>query len=318
MLPVLLWCVLAFQCTSAQESEFPAALKTEKHGDLVRIKGSRVFLRVPAGYEEMQGLPRLHKNNSQYIMAFEVSGTSFTEKRPSLSKEKMEEQGAKVDVYLPTRLNELEAVYFEGPSKKPGETKLGIFFGNDSTYIMLVGVCESADDAGKQELNAMMRTVYYDPTFPLDPLELSDYEFDPTILGFKFAMSISGIMLFTPDGTTSDDPTATYLGIQSMPGMSTGEARTYADDMVARFRRKGVTFTDPTPTSTTINGYNAIVIASGTSFGDAHGIFYQAVLTDGNSTAVMMAQAYDQQDGWLPKFQRTAASIVLKKSQPSR
>ncbi len=312
---ILVLCIQAVQCTSAQQDEFPTLLTTEKHSDLVRIKGSRVFLRVPHGYQEMDGIPRLSKSDSQYLMVIESKGTSFMDKRSMLSRENMEAQGAKVGVHLTVVLNGMEGLYFEGPSKKPGETKLGLAFGNDSTYIMVVGVCETSDAVGKKELNAMMRTVFYDPTFPLDPFEFTNYEIDPGILGFKFATSVSNIIVYSPDGTVSDDTKATYMSTMSMPGMTTDEARGFAEDMLRRMKRKGITFDQETVMYTTINGYNALVHRSAISLDDAPGAYYQAVVTDGKSTVVLMAQAYDQQKDWMAKLDRTAASIVLKTSR---
>jgi len=308
--------VHSVQCTSVQQDEFPALLTNEKHDGLVRIKGSCVSLRVPTGYQEMQGMPRLYKSNSQYLMVFEAKGTSFLDKRPMLSQEHMEAQGAKVDVHLPVVLNGMEGFYFEGPSKKPGETKLGLAFGNDSTYVMVVGVCETGDAVGKEELKAMMRTVFYDASLALDPLELANYKVDPGIVGFKFATSASNVIAYTPDGTVSEDPKATYMTTMSMPGMSVDEARKFVEDYSMRMKERGVAFDDDAVKIKTINGYDALVIRSAVSLNGSRGLYYQAVVTDGNSTVVLQSQAFDQKEDWLTKIERTAASIVLKSSRP--
>ena len=63
-----------------------------------------------------------------------------------------------MDIDNPVRYDGYEAIYFSGPSKRDGETKLGLAFGDENFVMMLVGLCQTFDKTAMDKLNKIFAT----------------------------------------------------------------------------------------------------------------------------------------------------------------
>ena len=192
-------CIALTSCTNGQ-NPFPDNISVTKTENLKRLKGTKLFVSTPDSYKPMESMVRLQRDNNTYFQAIEIPNSNFNEYKSKLTKQAIESQGAKVDIDKPIKYNGFEAIYFSGPSKTDGETKLGLAFGDETFVMMIVGVCQTSDKAAMDELNKIFSTSYYDKSFDLNPLELANFKFDESITGFKYAATMGNMFIYSPNG----------------------------------------------------------------------------------------------------------------------
>lgn len=226
---------LLYACTEEQTSDFPTinTIKTKEH---TRVKGTKVFVVIPDGYRHIETLARYQKKSKLYFQIMEMPA-SYEEAKVNLSKEAIESTGAQVDVYKTLKVNNYNGIYFEGPSKYPGETKLGVWFGDETFLASIVAVCKNNDVAGKKELMEIIQTTFYDKDFELDPFELANFSFNENLVDFKFNTKINTMFLFTPNGIedSAENQALPVLTIAPLPFMSKEGADNYTNELIQRY-----------------------------------------------------------------------------------
>lgn len=300
-------------CGQKSNSDFPNQVQTTKTSKHVRVKGSKVYGIMPADYQYLKELARYQKNDNLYVQIIESSASNFVQAKPNFTRQSIEAKGAKIDVLNNIRLNEFEAIYGEGPSKFPDETKLMLAFGDESFVVMIVGVCKTADAKAKKELQDIFKSVYYDKSLQIDPMELANFEFDQTITNFKYAMTTSNMFMYAENGKSdAQNPFANSLQIQVMPQMTEEKAESYANDLPWRYEKNGIKLDSKTITKTKINNHTAYVLETKIKYDSKDGVMYQAVLVYDSTTILFMANAYKDLDSYLIKFKKTAETIKIK------
>jgi hypothetical protein len=262
----------------------------------------------------MESMVRMQRDNNTYFQVLEIPNTNFTEYKGNLTKEAIESKGAKVDIDKPVRYNGYDAIYFSGPSKTEGETKLGLAFGDQDFVVMLVGVCKTSDKKAMGELNKIFNTSYYDKSFELDPLELVSFKFDESITGFKYATSMSNVFIYTPNGKDDlnkqqdDLPTFQFSTIEA-PTFS--KAKEFLDYTISRYSVQGIQISDVTKRDISINGNSAYeVTMQAKDANNRKTTLYQVIIHKGTKAVLFLGS--DTQNGkWLDKFKATAQSIQL-------
>jgi hypothetical protein len=257
---------------------------------------------------------RLQRDNNTYFQAIEIPNSNFNEYKPKLTKQAKESQGAKVDVDKPIKYNGYNAIYFSGPSKTYGETKLALVFGDETFIMMIVGVCQTSDKAAMDELNKILSTSYYDKSFDFNPLELANFKFDETITGFKYAATMGNMFIYTPNGKAD---LATQQDNLSMVQLSTIEApsflkaKEFLDYTISRYSVQGIETSNVKKQDISINGEQAYEVTMETKDKDnKKGNLYQVIIYKGTN-AVLFLGADDEQNKWLDKFKATAQTIKM-------
>lgn len=300
-------------CGQENKDGFPDQIRTVRTDKHIRVKGTKNYLLIPGDYHYIKELARYQKNENTYVQVMEANTSGFVQAKPTLTREAIEVKGAKVDVWKEVSFNQFEAIYVEGPSKYSGETKLSLIFGSDAFIVMIVGVCKSGDPEGKKELQKIFRSAYYDKSFQVDPLELSNFEFDVSITNFKYAATASNIFMYTDKGPEGlQDPDANILQITVMPEMTDKDAAYYANDLLWRYEKNGLQLESKNIVRTTINNHTAYELETAVIAEGKKGMMYQAVLLLEGTTIVLMATASSDQNNYLSKFKETAKSIKLK------
>ncbi|WP_075590155.1 hypothetical protein [Labilibacter marinus] len=307
--------VLTFlsSCAQGKQSNFPGNIKTTKTDKHERVKGTKVFVKIPEEYKYIKELGRYQKNEKLYIQVIESNASSFYDAKPNLSKEVMESKGAKVDIFKEIELNEFGCIYTEGPSKYAGETKLGLFFGDGNFVVMIAGVCKDSDINGKKELRDIFETIYYEKALALNPLELADFEFDKSITGFKYAMTASNMFMFAENGKSdAQNPTSNSMNIGIMPQMTEEKAKTFAKDLPWRYERSGIQLNNKEMLETKIGDYTAFVLETKIKFQNKNGIMYQAIIIGNQKCILFLGSAYKDLNNYLDKYKRTVETIEMK------
>ena len=220
----------------------------------------------------------------------------------------------KCDIDKQIKYNGYNAIYFSGPSKTEGETKLGLAFGDETFVMMIVGVCQTSDKAAIDELNKIFSTSYYDKSFDFNPLELANFKFDESITGFKYAATMGNMFIYTPNGKAD---LATQLDNLSMFQLSTIEAPSFSkakeflDYTISRYSVQGITTSNVKKQDITINGEPAYEVTMETKDNEnKKGNLYQVIIYKGTN-AVLFLGADDEQNKWLDKFKATAQTIKM-------
>ena len=300
-------------CGQKSNTDFPNQVQTIRTDKHVRVKGTRVYGIMPTDFQYIKELARYQKNDKLYVQVAESNASNFVQAKPNFTRQAIEAKGAKIDVLNNIKLNEFDAIYGEGPSKYPDETKLILIFGDESFVVMVTGVCKTADIEGKKELKEIFKSIYFNKSLQIDQLELANFEFDQTITNFKYAMTVSNLFMYTENGKSdAQNPTANSLQIGVLPQMSEEKAETYANDLPWRYEKNGIKLDSKTITKTKINNQTAYVLETKIKYDKKEGIMYQAVLLTENTTLLFMASAYSDIDNYLYKFKKTAETIKTK------
>jgi len=262
-------------CGQQINSDFPNQVRTTKTNNHMRVKGTKVYGIMPTDFQYIKELARYQKNDKLYVQILESNGSNFVQAKPNFTRQAIESKGAKVDKLNNITLNEFEAVYVEGPSKYPEETKLFLSFGDESFVVMVVGVCNTLDLEGKKELQQIFKSIYYDKLLQIDPLELANFEFDQTITNFKYAQTASNLFIYTENGKSdAQNPTANSLQIGVMPQMTEEQAEIYANDLLWRYEKNGIKLDSKTITKTKINNHTSYVLETKIKYDSKDGIMY--------------------------------------------
>lgn len=306
-------CISLTSCSNGQNS-FPDNISVTKTENLKRIKGTKLFVSTPDTYKPMESMVRLQRDNNTYFQAIEIPSSNFNEYKSKLTKQAIESQGAKVDIDKPIKYNGYNAIYFSGPSKTDGETKLGLAFGDETFVMMLVGVCQTSDKAAMDELNKIFSTSYYDKSFDFNPLELANFKFDESITGFKYAATMGNMFIYSPNGKADLNTQPENL---SMFQFSTIEAPTFSkakeflDYTISRYGVQGIQVSNLKKQDITINGNEAYEVTMDAKDGDNKtSSLYQVIIHKG-TTAVLFLGSDSEKGKWFDKFKATAQTIKM-------
>lgn len=309
----LTFCIAFTSCSNGQNF-FPDKISVVKTEKLKRIKGTKLFVATPDTYKPMESMVRLQRDNNTYFQAIEIPNSNFNEYKSKLTKQAIESQGAKVDIDKPIEYNGYNAIYFSGPSKTDGETKLGLAFGDETFVMIIVGVCQTTDKAAMDELNKIFCTSYYDKSFEFNPLELANFKFDETITGFKYAATMGNMFIYTPNGKADlakqqDNLSMFQLSTLIVPSFS--KAKEFLDYTISRYSVQGIETSNVKKQDIFINGEQAYEVIMETKDKDnKKGNLYQVIIYKG-ANAVLFLAADDEQNKWLDKFKATAQTIKM-------
>jgi hypothetical protein len=295
----LTFCIAFSSCSNGQNA-FPDNVNVVKTENLRRVKGTKLFVSTPDSYKPMESMIRLQKDNNTYFQAIEIPNSNFNEYKNKFTKQAIESQGAKVDINKPIKYNGYNAIYFSGPSKTDGETKLGLAFGDETFVMMLLGVCQTSDKIAMDELNKIFSTSYYDKSFDFNPLELANFKFDESVTGFKYAATMGNMFIYSPNGkadlkTLQDLPS--MFQIMTIEAPSFSKAKEFLDYTISRYSVQKIETSNVKKQDIFINGEQAYEV-------------YQVVIYKGTN-AVLFLGADNEQGKWLDKFKATAQTIKL-------
>jgi hypothetical protein len=311
---IILIISIALTSCSNRQTSFPDNIRVTKTEKLRRIKGTKFFITTPDTYKPMESMIRLQRDNNTYFQAMEIPNSTFTGYKGKVTKQYIESQGAKVDIFKTVKYNGYDAIYCTGPSKTDGETKLSLTFGDDTFVAMLLGVYQTSDKAALEELNKIFSTSYYDKSFDWNPLELATFKFDESITGFKYAATMGNMFIYSPNGnadiqTQQDNFSMFQLSTIEAPTFS--KAKEYVDYVISRHAVQGIQTSNVKKQDILIDGNQAYEVTMDVI--DADNIkssVYQVIIH--KETKAVLFMGIDREQGkWLEKYKTTAQSIKM-------
>lgn len=297
---------LLFFCSCEEKTNkglFPS-IKSTKTTDHIRVKGSKVYAIIPEEYTYSEDLSQYSKNEKLYIQIIEVK-QSFEDIKPQFT----EAGGSKFKIIENITLNEYDAIYVESSSIIAEETKMNVLFGDESFNVFVVGFCKTGDIEGKEELQQIFKTLYYDKEHNLDHFELANFEFDLSILEYKHAMSMSNMFVYTKNG---EEDEGSSLVFSVLPKMSGDEAESYLKDLLQRYESKGNILNNKQVKKEKLGEYDAFVLETDYEMEDEKGALFQAVLLGENRSVVVLGNTVADLNEMMQKFKKTTQSIKIK------
>ncbi|CAA6830306.1 MAG: Unknown protein [uncultured Aureispira sp.] len=316
-LPLSLFLLIALLCFSCAEEEQTAdfsAINTTKTNEHTRIEGTKAFAVIPSAYVYKEALARYQKQESLYFQVMEMP-TSYEEAKVNLSKKAIESTGAKLDLYKEFKVNAYDGIYFEGPSKYPGETKLGIWFGDATFVTSVVAVCKNTDVEGKQELMKILRTVFYDKGFELDPFELASFTFKKDSFQFKYNAQINTMFIFTPNGTEDSDANKEIpvITIAPLPFMPKKGAENYTNELIQRYEtQQRATFLSEKMTELELVDQSVSIFEAEIEMAGQVSYLYQTVLLGKESSLLFMGTCMKNKEENRLAFERALQAVRFK------
>jgi hypothetical protein len=302
-------------CTETEEQTVDfSAIKTTKTSEHTRIDGTKTFVVIPEDYRHIETLARYQKSKKLYFQIMEMP-VSYEEAKVNLTKEAIESKGAQVDVYKELKINDYNGIYFEGPSKYPGETKLGLWFGDETFLASIVGVCKNSDLEGKKELIEIVKTIFYDKAFELDQFELANFTFDQDSFDFKFNTKISTMFLFTPNGVADSTENQEVAGvtIAPLPFMSKEGAKNYTNELIQRYEtQQRATFLAEKMTDLELVDQSVSVFEATIEMEGQISYLYQTVLLGKESSLLFMGTCLKDTEENMKAFERALKAVRFK------
>lgn len=306
---VLLLTVLS-NAMGQNKEVFPLKITTHKTAKHERVKSTKLFLQILDGYEYITGLLRYQKNEKLYIQVVD-NQSSFIEFSQNFTKEAIEKEGAKVDVFQRLKINKFDAIYSEGPSKYEGETKIGLTFGDETFVVIIMGVCKTNDSAGKEELKTILKSAYYAKELEVSETELINFELDLSITKFKYAGKMGNMYAYNSTGKAEGEDNENIMMLAPMPSMSENKAEAYIQDLVWRYERDALLY-EKSINKENFNGYSSFVLRSKASKGGDEFNIYHAILLGETSSVVFVAMGKGEDKNFVEQIKMTVKSLKIK------
>lgn len=300
-------------CAQDLKEDFPAEIKTERTEEHKRVEGTKIFAKIPTDYRSIDNLSRYQKADNLYVQFIESNASNFYHTKPNFSRKVIESKGAKIDILKDTKLNELDAIFADGPSKKPNERKTLLVFGDNDFVVIAVGVYPENDFEGRNEVLEIFQNLVYLKSFELDPFELANFEFDQSITGFKYAMTMSNFFTFNKDGNPeSESDFSNSIDIGTMPKMSNEKSKEFILSIIQNAKNSGKKFKSTKITTTKIGNYPASILDTQMEIDNREGNIYVVMLNGTESNVIFMGTTFDRKSDLLEKYKETVKTIEIK------
>lgn len=309
---LLLFVITFSSCAKDLKDNFPTEINTERTEEHKRVEGTKIFAKIPTEYKFIDNLSRYQKEDNLYVQFLESNASNFHQSKPNFSREVIESQGAKVDILKDTKLNDLDAIFGDGPSKKPNERKTLLVFGDNEFVVIAVGVYPENDVEGRNEILEIFQNLVYLKNFELDPFELANFEFDQAITGFKYAMTISNFFTFNEDGNPeSESDFSNSINIGTMPKMSSEKSKEFILSIIQNAKNSGKEIKSKKVATTKVGNYPASILDTQMEIDNRVGNIYVVMLNGTESSVLFMGTAFDRKSELLEKYKETVKTIKI-------
>ncbi|NRB84807.1 MAG: hypothetical protein HRU49_13715 [Winogradskyella sp.] len=300
-------------CSQGVKDNFPSEIKTEKTEKHKRVEGTKVYAKIPSDYKFIENLSRYQKADNLYVQFIESNASNFYQAKPNFSREVIESKGAKIDILKDTKLNDLDAIFGDGPSKKINERKTLLIFGDSEFVVIAVGVYPQNNNEGRNEIIEIFKNLVYHKSFELDPFELANFEFDQSICGFKYAMTATNVFTFNEDGNPeSESDFSNSINVGTMPTMSLDKSKEFIKSIIQNAKNSGKKIRATEIKTSKIGDYSASILDTEMEVKNRQGILYVAILNGNESSVFFMGTAFDRKAELLEKYKETVKTIKIK------
>ena len=295
------------------KDNFPTEIKTEISEDHIPVDCTKFFAKIPNDYKFNKDLLRYQKKENLYVQFIESNASSFHKFKPNLNREAIESQGHMIDVVKDVKLNDLNAVFFDGPSETPYERKTVLAFGDSEFVAFAIGVYPENDNEGRNEVLEIFKSIVYLKSLVLNPFKFAMFEFDQSITGFKFAKIMSDFYIFNKDGNPEPKSDfSNFIKIVAIPPVSKTPSENSKEMLMRIASSPDETMISPEIITTKIGNYPASVLESEFEIDNRKGQLYMVILEGSESRVIFIGYSFNRKPELLKKYKETVKTIKIK------
>lgn len=285
---------------------FPDKIKTEHYASLVRIPGTRVFMKLPQGYKVWGDLPGISNGTDNNIRVMDLPGTNYDSTITTFSKENFEQKGIKVFEFATLTVNEFPARMALVESKEPNTRILYLVFGNASFVTKISGRFSSNDAASEQKIKQAIYSVYYDASGKSDPFENMGFRLDDSRSSYKLSWTLGGIYIYTPGGTQKKDDNLPSLMISAI-SYDGSKLTTLADVYAQMYKLKDIKMRNVSNNAS--NGFPSLKRELYGTVNDTPMVHYQHLVLIGQKVIIVNGNAFDHFRKNIAEFEKLSNTI---------
>lgn len=318
--------LLIFSCSDDFHHKSSKEIKTTKASDMYRYPRTRVFLKKAPLYTYRSpslGLVKhqnIYKNkgyqrpeNLQITEFDKVSFYTIKSQHKALSN-----AGYKTNVWSDIKFNEYDGIFIEYEIKSPYSYTTSVYFGDNTFTVLINGSCNSKEE--KEAINKMIRSVYFDKYFKINPLDLESYEIDLSITNFtynkiEYIKNHDLIIYSDPLEITADKKITNSIAIGNIDQMENEESLKYFNKLLNDKEKDGIQFENKEIKNVEINDYSAIELESPISTENESGFYYQAILIGPYANLLFYGLCDEKHPEYIQQYKQTLRE--LKTSKPN-
>lgn len=315
LLQLILFTTLAItKCTNPMGNESPLSINNTKTDNHQRFPGTRTFIIPPKDFQLEKQMSRFSKKDgSAFIMTYETNATAYDPDKFSIKA--CDSLGEKLIEWHKVKVQNYDGVMLFGEVyEEPAKRKAVLVFGDKSFQSMVIVRYPKEDEQMRGEIKNSFKTIFYDNTFELNPIELANFDIDLSNTNFKINQTMTNLFTFTPNGKGDpfNDVFQTVIVIQQLQRMGDSTATKNYALKILNSLKTNYKINEVNSKETVINGnyaYESIIKAE---FKGKPNIIYQIVLTDSKSTIFFTSSAYEDFDSNLKTFKALALTLRSK------
>ena len=301
------------------QSLFPDSIGTSKTETSNRLKGTRLFLTIPAGYKirtRSAGVQEFEKDSLTNLQVIEWTNQNFYRVRNEFSGRAFGLQNGDTGINKAVNVSGFDGVYYTGPFKEPNEKVASLVFGDSTFTVIIIGSFPKSDKVAAVEINTILKTATYNTSLFVDPLELVHFRFDKSITGFKYVPSIGlSELTYASDGiltSIDDERHKSSFVVANYKSADIENAKKIVNSRMEELTEFSLSkVSNRNHRNININGnaaYEMTMDEQGSSVADSK--FYIVIIQKENMAVLFWG--VDRDGGkWIEKFKATVQSIVF-------
>jgi hypothetical protein len=299
------------------QSFFPDSIPTSKLETTNRLKGTRLYLTIPASYKirtRTTGVQEFEKDSLTGRQVIENVNQNFYQVKGEFLGRSFDIKNGDKGISKAVKVGGFDGVYYTGPFKETGQKATFLVFGDSSFTVIIDGGFLSSDKAAEKEINTILKTTAYEQATIVDPLELMNFKFDISITGFKYEPYIGmNELTYSSDGkitSLEEERHKSSIVVANYQSVDIENAKKIVKSRMEELTEFSLSkVSNVNHKNININGnaaYEMTMDEQGSSIADTK--FYIVVIQ--KETMAVLFWGVDRDGGkWIEKFKATAQSI---------
>ncbi len=298
---------------------FPDSIATSKTETSNRLKGTRLFLTIPANYKMRTIFPGYQYFEKDSLTGFQVIeniNLNFYKAKNEFLGRTFDIKNGDTGISKEIKVADFDGVYYTGPFKLANQRVAFLVFGDSSFTVIINCSFLRSDKVAEMELNTILKTTSYNKSIIVDPLELVNFRFDKSITGFKYVPYIgTNYLTFSSDGIITslhDERHKSSFEVANYKSTDIENAKKIVKNKMEELTEFSISkVSNINQRNININGntaYEMTMDEQGSAIADTK--FYIVIIQKGD-TAVLF-WGVDREGGkWIEKFKATTLSIIF-------
>ena len=294
------------------KDNFPTEIKSEITEEHKMVVGTKFSAKIPSDYKFNKDSLRYQKKENLYVQFIESNTSNFQEIKSNFTREVIESKGETIDIIKDIKLNHFNAVFGEGPAKTPYDRTSILVFGDNEFVVVAVGVYPKNDNEGRNEILEILKSIVYVKDLKIAPLKLAKFEFDQSITGFKYAMTMINFYIYNEDGNpelNADFSNSIKIGAIPKPETPNEKSEEILKNIV---ENSDETLKSSKIITTKIGNYPASILEIEFETDNRKGGMIMAILDGNESRVVFIGNSIDGKSELLKKYKETLKTIKIK------